>query len=312
MKLKRVVLKEELVELTGDPIAAVILNQFIYWSQRTRDFDKFIEEEQRRDPELDIELTQGWIYKTAAQLEEELMGLASGATLRRRMISLVKDGWLDERHNPKYAWDRTLQYRPNIRKIQSALARIGYALEGYPMQPADCILQAAESSEQIAESSEQIAESIDQGAQAIPETTAEIINSETIPTASSADFQIVDDDVVALLSEKGISGEVLLEVAKGTTLQRARAAVIAAHTTTNVRNRAGLIVSLLRSGAPLPPDALELGLLDRTAFNWLAEHAGELRRRWESGADWPADMPNVTDRQAEIFCRLFLEGQVVT
>lgn len=31
-KLKRVVIKQELVELTGDYRAALILNQFIYWT----------------------------------------------------------------------------------------------------------------------------------------------------------------------------------------------------------------------------------------------------------------------------------------
>jgi hypothetical protein len=44
-KLKRVVIKEELVALTGDIIEAIILNQFLYWSERVEDFDKFIMEE---------------------------------------------------------------------------------------------------------------------------------------------------------------------------------------------------------------------------------------------------------------------------
>ena len=39
-KLKRVVIKEELFALTGDFKEAIILNQFIYWSERIRDFDK--------------------------------------------------------------------------------------------------------------------------------------------------------------------------------------------------------------------------------------------------------------------------------
>ena len=47
-KLKRVVIKEELVVLTGDIFKAVILNQFLYWSERVKDFDKFISEEKVR------------------------------------------------------------------------------------------------------------------------------------------------------------------------------------------------------------------------------------------------------------------------
>ncbi len=46
--LKRVVIKEELVALTGDATKAIILNQLLYWSQRTRDFDKFLDEEKSR------------------------------------------------------------------------------------------------------------------------------------------------------------------------------------------------------------------------------------------------------------------------
>ena len=41
-KLKRAVIKEELVELTGDFRPALILNQFIYWIERMYDADKYI------------------------------------------------------------------------------------------------------------------------------------------------------------------------------------------------------------------------------------------------------------------------------
>ena len=41
-KLKRVVIKQELVELTGDYRPALILNQFIYWTERMKDTDKYI------------------------------------------------------------------------------------------------------------------------------------------------------------------------------------------------------------------------------------------------------------------------------
>ena len=40
--LKRVVIKEELVELTGDFRPALILNQFIYWIGKMYDTDKYI------------------------------------------------------------------------------------------------------------------------------------------------------------------------------------------------------------------------------------------------------------------------------
>ena len=68
--LRRAVIKEELVGLTGDFVKAVLLNQFIYWSERVRDFDKFIAEEKRRmeaiGEDVGIEKQNGWIYKTTS------------------------------------------------------------------------------------------------------------------------------------------------------------------------------------------------------------------------------------------------------
>jgi len=67
-KLKRVVIQEELVALTGDHLNALILKQFLYWGERVQDFDKFIAEEKERDPDAAMESTHGWIYKSAEEL----------------------------------------------------------------------------------------------------------------------------------------------------------------------------------------------------------------------------------------------------
>jgi hypothetical protein len=131
--LKRAVIKEELVALTGDALSALILNQLLYWSERVRDFDAFIEEEKRRGGDPNIELTNGWIYKSAAELGEEIMMGVSEATIRRRLDDLVAAGYLDKRESP-HKWDRTSQYRPNIYNIQRDLADRGYVLDGYPLQ----------------------------------------------------------------------------------------------------------------------------------------------------------------------------------
>lgn len=137
-KLKRVVIKEELVALTGDFTKAVILNQFIYWSERVKDFDKFIVEEKTRmekeTKELNIEKQNGWIYKTAEEMAKETMLGLSPKTMRNHIKYLVDNHWLDERNNPKYKWDRTLQYRVNIKQIQIDLFQLGYVLDEYPLQ----------------------------------------------------------------------------------------------------------------------------------------------------------------------------------
>ncbi|MGR5970097.1 hypothetical protein ACT7C1_26915 [Bacillus paranthracis] len=85
-KLKRAVIKEELVILTGDFKKAILLNQLIYWSERVKDYDQFITEEKKRArmamnieekkrAELlkEIKLSHGWIYKTAEDLSSETM-----------------------------------------------------------------------------------------------------------------------------------------------------------------------------------------------------------------------------------------------
>lgn len=135
--LIRLVIKEELVLLTGDIISALVLNQFIYWSNKVKDFDKFLVEEATRqklnDGEEISNLRNGWIYKSAEEMTEELLGIASEKTIQRRMKELVEKGFLAARNNPENNWDRTIQYRVNILLIQKELQELGYALDGYPL-----------------------------------------------------------------------------------------------------------------------------------------------------------------------------------
>ena len=136
-ELKRVVIKEELLRLTGDMFRAIILNQFIYWSQRVRDVDRFISEEQKRmeqeASELNIKPTNGWIYKTADELLEETMLGISRQSVNRYVSTLVEQGYLMCRNNPDHKWDRTKQYRVDFVKVRHDLAVLGYTLDGYAM-----------------------------------------------------------------------------------------------------------------------------------------------------------------------------------
>lgn len=147
-KLKRAVIKEELVSLTGDFKQAIVLNQFIYWSERVKDSKNFMEEEIERGrkfsdgsvetPEdISESLLNGWIYKTAEEMIEEVMLTISKTSMQRVIDSLVESEWLNRRKNPKYKWDKTYQYRLNLNKIQTDLLAIGFALEGYSLQKED-------------------------------------------------------------------------------------------------------------------------------------------------------------------------------
>lgn len=143
-KLKRVVIKEELMALTGKQNHAIVLNQMIYWSERVKDSDKFIEEELNRVrkfmdgseeslEEIKETLKSGWIYKSADEMVDETMLNISERTMQRVFESLVENKWLDRRRNPKYKWDKTWQYRVNLNKIQSDLINLGYSLDGYSL-----------------------------------------------------------------------------------------------------------------------------------------------------------------------------------
>ncbi|MCK8825365.1 hypothetical protein [Fuchsiella alkaliacetigena] len=134
-RLKRAVIKEELVVLTGDFKKAIILNQFLYWSQRVKDFDQFIKEEKERiskkGERLVLKPRKGWIYKSAKDLSQETMLNLTPNTIRSHTQTLIEKGWLDQRQNPDNSWDNTYQYRVNLIKIQRDLLALGYTLEGY-------------------------------------------------------------------------------------------------------------------------------------------------------------------------------------
>ncbi|WP_051688270.1 hypothetical protein [Desulfofalx alkaliphila] len=163
-KLKRVVAKEEFVVLTGDFIKAVILNQFIYWSERVQDFDKFISEEKNRASqegfEINIEPTKGWIYKKAEELSEETMLRLAPNTMHRHIKVLIDNGWLIERANPQYKWDRTKQYRVDLIKIQNDLLQLGYILQDYKVAIPSSKMELRNSTTELATSKMELGTSI--------------------------------------------------------------------------------------------------------------------------------------------------------
>lgn len=139
-KIKKSVIREDLLAITGDYRKAVILNQFIYWSERVADADKFIEKENeiaRNNGENERELFFGWIYKTADELSEEVMLGLSASQIRRYINDLVSMGFIDKRTNPKYKWDRTMQYRVNLVNIAKELKKNGYPLSDYKIEIPD-------------------------------------------------------------------------------------------------------------------------------------------------------------------------------
>ena len=67
----------------------------------------------------------------------------STPTIRKYIKQLVEKGYLVQRKNPKYKWDKTIQYRVDLYKIQLDLGKLGYALEGYRLLPNIQIVEEA-------------------------------------------------------------------------------------------------------------------------------------------------------------------------
>lgn len=136
-RIKKAVIREDLLSITNDYRKAIILNQFIYWSERVSDADKFIKKENeiaKSNGEEERELFYGWIYKTAEELADEVMLGLSASQIRRYISDLVNMGYISKRNNPKYKWDRTLQYRVNLVNIAKDLKKNGYPLSDYKIE----------------------------------------------------------------------------------------------------------------------------------------------------------------------------------
>lgn len=195
-KIKKAVLREDLLAITGDFRKAIILNQFIYWSERVSDADKFIEKENeiaKNNGEEERELFYGWIYKTADELAEEIMLGLSASQVRRYVRDLVDMGFISKRNNPKYKWDRTLQYRVNLVNIAKALKEKGYPLSEYKIELPDDLSNVHGRTINEAHMENQSAPD----AYAIPETTTREYNSD-ITNTENKDFILSNKETKTL------------------------------------------------------------------------------------------------------------------
>lgn len=131
-KLKRVVIKEELVALTGNYIDAILLSQLLYWSERVKDFDLFLKQEAELEGREPDKCYFGWIYKSYDALSEETMLGLSPSNIKKHIETLHKSGFIEIRQN-KNKWDRRKEYKINLKYIQNELILKGYSLEGYTL-----------------------------------------------------------------------------------------------------------------------------------------------------------------------------------
>ena len=124
-KLGRVLLREHLARLSGNIVDALILELFIGWSKQAQDRDELLLEDKRHGANNDVPLQQGWASRSASEIRAALFGLVGRGTIARGLQRLVHAGWLSSRRNPDNPWDRTLQYRLNVKKLEQDLAAQG-------------------------------------------------------------------------------------------------------------------------------------------------------------------------------------------
>ena len=127
--LRKSVIREDYFRLVGQDFkAAVVLNQLMYWTKRTYDFDKFILEEQERNPECNIQPRQGWIIKKSQDLIDETMLGITVPTMRKVLQFLCEKGWIIEALVDGTAWNKTMKYRVNLITVKESLEKLGYPL----------------------------------------------------------------------------------------------------------------------------------------------------------------------------------------
>lgn len=216
-KVKKAVIREDLIELTGSMEEAVILGQLIYWLSRMKDAGKYkVEERGRLDNNLANSFKYGWIYKKAEELADEVMLGVSANTIRKYLGRIVEKDYVKRRNNPRYKWDKTLQYRVNLVKVILDLSNLGYPIDDYKL-----LLRSVKndaSSNQVFSPNVEKDDSKLNDCAAIPEITTEIttkINSETsssnewvedeIDIYDSNQFELISKTYLSLSKNKQLS-----------------------------------------------------------------------------------------------------------
>lgn len=199
VKLKRVVIKEEIFSITQDTFEAIILGQFIYWQGKVNDFDKYISEEKKRcdnnGEDMVMNPTNGWMYKKASELIDECMLTISENTARKYIKNLEAKGFICSRTNPVFKWDKVLQYRVNMSLIIDLIKDNGYdGLSGYNVPnrnnyTSKLKFRASELENYVA----------------IPETTSEITNKEEKKDTIVSKEKNIKFDFLKALIELGVN-----------------------------------------------------------------------------------------------------------
>lgn len=127
-----VIIRKELIEITGSFTRGILLGHLIYWTDKgfsNEDVDQYLEEE-FTDKESKEKC---WIFKSGDRFKKETMLKCDESTIREELKQLFYLGYIVRRKSKhEYAASKnTYEYRVNLKRIIGSLLLIDYPLELY-------------------------------------------------------------------------------------------------------------------------------------------------------------------------------------
>lgn len=185
--MKKAVLREDLMAVTKDLTQSMVLSQMLYWTKTLDQVNQLIFEENKRlaeESQPQCEYNYGWIWKSAREMQEDLMMAFTEDSIRKAFLSLSECGLLMKRNNPKVRYDRKLQYRVDLLFLRRKLKECGWAMTDFVLSDTYSEIETIPpNTECIPPNTEwkpRIAESIPPNAETITETTNKI-TTHTLP-----------------------------------------------------------------------------------------------------------------------------------
>lgn len=138
--LKKISLQEGLMALTRNTSQALLLSQFLQWTQDCYGFDEILAEENKERTRLgqgpaNVAPREGWFYASLQGMADACMLLSSQKSLESFVATLLQQGWLEMR--PATPCAQKCQYRVNLGALEADLKKIGYGLPGFTSDPAE-------------------------------------------------------------------------------------------------------------------------------------------------------------------------------
>ena len=118
---RRVIVKEEIVAITGDMNLAIVLSQILDLSKCVNKNDDL-----KNGVTLELDGCDVWMSITANNLLDKCLLNMSDRSMRAYLNKLCDMGFISSRRNPLCKFDTTMQYMVNFDCILKAIIAKGY------------------------------------------------------------------------------------------------------------------------------------------------------------------------------------------